>query len=205
MNVLKRFEDEFNELVNTAYDTYWEQDPFPKEKFSVVLKTTLTEALIGKERTFNLTKEDLEQQLSLLWLHYLEQYNSKKNKPGTSVRSYLIRRSIWGLRDWLRYELNITTEEYTPFHEEEVDSEFKIDLMFLLKGTDYHCLKGLSPYERYIIFLKFKEDKSILQMSYILQKDRRVIREHFNSIILKIKENNFNGLQDKQNSRRHCY
>ena len=72
---------------------------------------------------------------------------------------------------------------------EDTENEFRIDLTFLLHGMDFTLLNNLSPYERYIIFLKFKEDKSILQMSHILQKDRRVVKNHFDSIIIKIKEN----------------
>ena len=199
MNVLERFEYEFNELVDVAYNTYWEGDVLLKEKFSVVLHDTLVRSLDTKKRTFQLTKEDLKQHLSLLWLTYYQQYRSKK--PETSIKGYLLKRSIWGLRDWLSYETNIVTECYNPITP-EYESEFKIDLIFLLEGTDYSFLKELSPYERYIIFLKFKEEKSILQMSRILQKDRRVVKNHFDSIILKIKENYSNGLQDKQNSRR---
>ncbi len=206
MNVLQRFRNEFEELVSVTYDTYWERDVFPKNKFSIVLQDTIAEALSDRERTFNLTKEDLEQQLALLWLSYYRQYTSKKDKPETSLRGYIIRRSIWGLRDWLKYEVNIVTEEYAiPEAEKEIEDEFKIDLMFLLHGIDFILLKNLSPYERYIIFLKFKEDKSILQMSHILQKDRRVIKNHFDSIITRIKENYSDGLQNKQNSRRYRY
>jgi len=205
MNVLQRFRNEFEELVSVTYDTYWERDVFPKNKFSIALEDTITEALSDRKRTFNLTREDLEQQLALLWLSYHKQYNSKKNKPETSLRSYMIRRSIWGLRDWLRYEVNIVTEEYSIPETEDTENEFRIDLTFLLHGMDFTLLNNLSPYERYIIFLKFKEDKSILQMSHILQKDRRVVKNHFDSIIIKIKENYSDGLQNKQNSRRYRY
>jgi hypothetical protein len=201
MNVLERFKNEFNELVDITYNTYWDSDAFPKEKYSVILHDTLVESLDNRERTFNLTREDLKQHLSLLWLTYYKQYNSKDKKPETSLRSYMIRRSIWGIRDWLKYETNIVTEEYNPSFEKELESDFKIDLMFLLDGTGSVFLRELSPYERYLIFLKFKEDKSILQMSNILQKDRRVVKNHFDSIISKIKENYSNGLQNKQDTR----
>jgi len=196
MNILERFEYEFNELVNITYDTYWELNPLPREKFSNILCETLKTSLMGKERSFDLSKEDLKQHLSLLWLSYYRQYQSKK--PETSLKGYILRRSIWGIRDWLSYEMNIVTEFYDPdLKEENFDFGFKLDLIFLLQGSDFNFLKGLSPYERYIIFLKFKEEKSILQMSHILQKDRRVIKNHFDSIILKLKENHSDGLQNK--------
>ena len=202
MNVLERFEYEFNELVNVTFDTYWELNALPKEKFSTILHKTLLESMGDKKRSFYLTKEELKQHLSLLWLTYYKQYNLKDKKPETSLRSYILRRSIWGIRDWLKYELSIVTEEFRT-EEEESEIGFKIDLMFLLQGAECVLLRELSPYERYIIFLKFKEEKSILQMSRILQKDRRVIKNHFDSIILKIKENHSNGLQNKQDSGRY--
>ena len=202
MDVLQYFKNEFDELVSVAYGAYWELDTFPKNKFSIALQDAISDTLLDKKRTFNLTREDLEQQLALFWLSYTKQYHSKKTKPGTSLKIYLIRRSIWGLRDWLRQEINIVTEEYRPFEEKlEIDNDFKIDLMFLFHGIEASLLKDLSPYERYLIFLKFKEDKSILQMSYILQKDRRIIKNHIDSIIIKLKENHSNGLQNEQNSR----
>jgi len=194
MDVLKRFENEFNELVSVTYDSYWERKVFPKDKFSVVLRDTITNALINKKRTFDLTKEDLEQQLALLWLSYYKQYNSKEDKPETSLKSYIIRRSIWGLRDWLKYEVSVITENFMIPETEVPESEFKIDLAFLFHGVEFTLLKDLSPYERYIIFLKFKEDKSILQMSHILQKDRRMVKSHFDSIIKRIKESYYNEL-----------
>ena len=194
MSVLKRFEDEFNELADVAYNAYWEREVFPKYKFSVVLEETIIKALKNKNRAFNLAKEDFEQQLALLWLSYHKQYDSKENKLETSLKSYILRRSIWGLRDWLIYESNIVTKEDMSVELEKVRSEFKIDVSFLLRGTNFALLKNLSPYERYIIFLKFKEDKSILQMSRILQRDRRMVKNHFDSTIERIKENYSNEL-----------
>lgn len=200
MNVLKRFENEFNELVDIAYDAYWGYEVLPKNKVSVVLQDTITKALVGKKRTFNLTKEDLKQQLALFWLSYYRQYYSKEIKPETGLKGYIVRRSIWGLRDWFKHEVDIVTESFAISEAEETESEFKLDLGFLLHGVEYAPLRGLSPYERYIIFLKFKEDKSILQMSRILQKDRRMVKNHFDSIIKRIKENYHNELQNKQKS-----
>ena len=193
MNVLQNFQDDFTELVRVTYNTYWDLPVYPKKKFSTVLQTFLIEILKGRELTFDLTKEDLEQELSLLWLSYYKQYTSATSKPDTSLKNYILRRSLWDIRDWIKHHLNIVTVH-------SVDPEpangigFKIDLMFLLKGTEINLLKNLSPYERYLIFLKFKEEKSILQMSYILQKDRRVVKNHFDLVINKIKENHSNGI-----------
>ena len=205
MNIVEQFESEFNEFIDVTYKTYWNEDVLPRQNFSSTLHKTLKKSLGNKKRTFDLTKEDLEQHLSLLWLIYEEQYNHKDKKPDATLKTYIIRRSIWGLRDWLSYEINIVTEEYNPRLDEEIEKEFKLDVLFLLEGSECFLLKELSPYERYIIFLKFKEDKSILQMSYILQKDRRVVKKQFDSIISKIKERHFNELQNTKNSRRYCY
>ena len=154
----------------------------------------MSEILFNKKRSFYLTKEDLNQHLSLLWLSYYKQYTSKEKKPEVSLRTYLLRRSIWGIRDWLNYETNIITEDAYYTKNELVETGFKLDLKFLIEGTDFQLLSVLSPYERYLIFLKFKEEKSILQMSFILQKDRRIVKKHFDLIMQKIKENSTNGI-----------
>ena len=71
----------------------------------------------------------------------------------------------------------------------------------MLKGSSSNLLKNLSPYERYIIFLVFKEEKDFVEMSKILQKDRRSIQQHYKKIIEKVKNNNEEALK-KRNKRK---
>ena len=188
MNVFLKFKKDFNELIETTYNTYWDLPLIPQKNYSTYLHKILKEVITDSNSDFYLNKEDLKQELCTLWLSYQEQFLVKHEKSQLSLRSYLIRRSLWDLRDWIKKNINIISVDPTFFIEEESEPDFKLDLKFLLTGTNYGPLKSLCGYERYIIFLKFKEDKSILEMSRILQKDRRVVKKHFDLIIEKIKE-----------------
>ncbi len=194
MNVLENFKDLFDDLVDMTYDTYWDQELYPKNKSLLALHGNLKELFQNKKRNLDLTKEEIEQQLALLWLGYDKQYYSKKIKPTSSIKGYLTYRSIWGIRDWLKYELNILKEYAYSFPEEDPIYEFKLDLNFLIKGVNYNLLANLSPYERYLIFLKFNEDKNLKEIAKIVQKDSRMIKKHLNSILYKLKETRADGL-----------
>lgn len=190
MDVFKKLRKDFNELIKITYNTYWNLSVNPQKNYSIYLIKILEEVLEDKERTFNLSKEDLKQELRTLWLSYQRQYQINEYESDITLRSYIIRRSVWDLRDWIKRHVNVVSVDPTLELEQEDENilEFKLDLMFLLKGTSYGPLKHLCGYERYIIFLKFKEEKSILEMSKILQKDRRIVKKHFDLIIEKIKE-----------------
>ena len=196
MNVLENFKDIFEDLVNITYDTYWDQELYPKAKCLVALQENLHELFKTRKRSLVLTREEIEQQLSLLWLGYEDQYYSNKSKPTSSIRGYLTYRSIWGIRDWLKYELNIIRECQFVYPEEELEYDFKIDLNFLIKGVNYNLLADLSPYERYLIFLRFNEDKNLKEIARIVQKDSRMIKKHLGSILTKLKDSSHNGLQN---------
>jgi hypothetical protein len=190
MDVFKKLRKDFNELVKITYSTYWNLSVDPQKNYSTYLRRILEEVLKDKECTFNLIKEDLEQELRTLWLSYQRQYKINNYELNITLRSYIIRRSVWDLRDWVKRHVNIISVDPNLEIEEENKNilDFKLDLMFLLRGTNHGPLKYLCGYERYIIFLKFKEEKSILEMSKILQKDRRIIKKHFDLIIEKLKK-----------------
>ena len=75
---------------------------------------------------------------------------------------------------------------------------FKLNLRFLLEGSNNRLLKDLSGYERYIIFLVFKEEKNMVEMSKILQRDRRAIKNHYEKILERIK-GNYENANKKRN------
>ena len=186
MNSLEKFSEDFDELIEVTYNTYWDLPVIHKKSFSKSLEEIILDIPITNRNSFNLTLNDLRQELSSFWLKYEKQY--KNPKENVALRSYLIRRSIWDIRDWLKRQTNIVVTDPFLGVKNDCVAEFKLDLLFLFEGTNYPPLRILSPYERYIIFLKFKEEKSILQMSKILQKDRRVVKSHFDSIIKKLKK-----------------
>ena len=199
MEALNRFNEDFNEIVDITYNTYWGIPLVYKKAYSRALEKTVSDILKDKEHLFDLTIEDLRQQVCLFWLKYEKQYEIQKEKNNVTLITYLIRRSIWGIRDWLhknnsslRVDLRAPVEDKDPIG-------FKLNINFLLKGSSNNLLKNLSGYERYIIFLVFKEGKNFVEMSKILQRDRASIKEHYKNIIEKVRKNNDETLKKRNN------
>ena len=64
---------------------------------------------------------------------------------------------------------------------------FKLNVSFLAHGTDFYPLSELSPYERYLIFLKYQEDRNILEIAQVVQKDKMTIQRHLKKIHTKLR------------------
>lgn len=127
---------------------------------------------------------DVKQEFYLIFLEAERSYD--KRKPKATFQSYAARRVAWGMRDYLiRTSKIVTTYPYYYFTEEK--PEFIIDLNFLLYGTGIYPLSELSPYERYLIFLRFREDKSILEISTIVQHNWLTVNTRLDAAIDKLR------------------
>lgn len=124
--------------------------------------------------------EDIKQAFIEIWLGAYEDF--VENKPCASIRNYMIRRSVWGMRDWYIKEMNILMKLPYNYYLEE-DPPFLLNLNFLLYGTEIEPLNLLSPYQRYLIFLQYKEEKTIFEIADIVQRDEKTIRYQINSIL----------------------
>ena len=142
---------------------------------------------IVEEVGLNLSKEDLLEVSQQFLLYFLEADRQYKTKiPHVSYRSYITRRIVWGMRDWLIKQSRIVTVyPYYYFTKERPD--LLLDLNFLLYGTQIFPFSILSPYERYLIFLHFREEKSILEISYMVQSKWETVKGHLSSTIDKLR------------------
>lgn len=184
MDEFEKFREDFKQLVDTTYCAlHKKQKTYCRQHLSV-----LYSSIFHLDIREYIAREEIEQELAFIWLKSLKAYHT--SKPNVHIRQYLIRRSLWGLRDWLRTIAARPIEiPYTDLPEEVETQEkkFNLDLKFLVYGSDYEPLVQLTPYERYLIFLKFKEDKTILEISHIVQKHYETIYEHLNQIFAKIR------------------
>lgn len=112
--------------------------------------------------------------------------NYALNKPSVSYKSYVTRRTIWGMRDWFVKRSQIINK-YPYYYFVEEKPELILNLDFLLYGTRLYPFSELSPYERYLIFLRFREEKSILKISHIVQHERKIIKAQLDSILDKLR------------------
>lgn len=129
--------------------------------------------------------DDIVQELSLIWLKAIKNYH--KSKPNCNIRQYLIRMSVWGIRDWLQREANIPLSGPRKEPEEEQEYPFALDLSFLLYGSIYEPLQDLTDYERNLIYLKHVEGKHIFEIAEHLQKDRSIISRQLTAVYEKLR------------------
>jgi len=129
MNSLDRFSEDFEELIEVTYNTYWNLPVIYRKSFSKSLEQTILNISIHNKHIFDLTMADLRQELSSFWLKYEKQY--KNQKGNVVLRSYIIHRSIWDIRDWLKRHTSIVDIDPTLGVEDNSRAEFKLDLLFL--------------------------------------------------------------------------
>ena len=106
----------------------------------------------------------------MAWLEAKAAYTKNKPKDNT-LKGYLIRHTIWKMRDWLIAQTRVV-KEYPYYYFSKEQSRFVLDLSFLIKGTKIFPFSKLNPYERYLIFLRFREERTIVEIAYIIQKHR---------------------------------
>ena len=198
MNILNKFPKDYNEFIDIIYNAYWSLPTIHKEKYSKALESMVLNVLEGRKPSFDLTLEDLKQEMCFFWIKHEKDYMKNKERKNISLRSYIIRRSMWSVRDWLKRHNSIVKTDIINKTEDRTAVGFKLNLRFLLEGSNNRLLKDLSGYERYIIFLVFKEEKNMVEMSKILQRDRRAIKNHYEKILERIK-GNYENANKKRN------
>lgn len=183
-SILEQYHSDFNELVETVYSAYKKKELVSNNKAHLSI---LYSALYYIDIYEFLSKEDIRQELSVMWLKYIKVYAT--TKPKVHIRTYLIRRSVWEIRDWFHKLARKKPIEILPKEESLHNFDFTIDLQFLLYGDKEGMLKDLTSYERYLIFLRFKEDKTIPEISFMVQKTSETVADHLSKILDKIKFN----------------
>jgi hypothetical protein len=157
-----RFDREFRALADAAFRAGQNlSPPVGTTKEALACYHAVTRALRGKPALFSLCKADCDQELRLLWLEYYYQFRQRGTKP-SKLKNYLLRRSIWGLRDWLRKEARVLSRDKYSYPTDETEN--RLDLQWLVKGP-------LAPYERYVLYKLYREGLSESQLAKQLRRD----------------------------------
>jgi len=195
MKELELYQDDYENIVQTVLEAYNGEPISSRVNYCKKLYKSLTSI----RNDFSFDEADLRQQLTLIWIYLVEKYYA--STPKIHIRQYLIKCSSWMIRDWFRHEMLIQSHA-SPVEEKE-ETPFTIDVGFLINGTDYFPLNTLTPYERYLLFLYYREDKSIRQIAYIVQHDRLTVKNQMqilNEKLLKLQQEGFYQWQKtKQN------
>jgi len=179
MNALLEYQREFDELVDIAYHAYYGRWHPATNSHSLRLRSLLD----GLDPGFSLDREDVSQKLWEVWVRLFRSYQDKKTTD-MGLRSYLLSLSVWKLEKWLRRESSCPAHALPTYEEKE---PFALDICFLIRGTDFWPLSILTPYERYLIFLKFKEEKSIVEIAEMTQQTRQTVSTHLRRVLRKLR------------------
>lgn len=185
MNQLKEHQWLFDKLVNTTYAAVID-NPITVSNIEIndfYLK--LKVIVMKRKNNYIIPKEDIKQQLKLFWLIFDSSW--RHQKPDCSYLRYIFVRSCWALRDWLWKEMKVLDKSDTISDQLWSDCGFKLDIKFLILGTNYSLLSKLKPYERYLLFLRFTQQQSLIEMAKTLQKSRQTISKQLNSIITNLR------------------
>lgn len=188
--VLKWTEKEFNNVLNVTLDAMnlISRANIPNQyRF---LHRTLSFISSEEDSSFSLEKEDVRQQLNMIWIDCYNSYYLKPKKPNIGFKKYVQRVSTWRLRDWVKKKVHKETVEFTEESFPVLQAEpipFKIDLAFVAKGNEGALFEELSLEERYVLYLKYNLDKSIVEIGKILQKDRLTVSTHLDLVLDKLR------------------
>lgn len=185
---------DFTFLVNTTYEISNGGYIRRTSGYTKTLARVLREIMNGIDSSRHILKEDIEQQLALMWVEYKKDFEQRK--PKVSRRRYLIWRSIWGLKDWLRKELRMQLQQHellAPPIFFPPESQQRIDVEFLVSGSKNYPFSLLSPYERYLLFLRFYKDMDIQDMAALMQKSRPTVHKLLTQVIKKLRRQEWNS------------
>jgi len=183
------YQEEFDILCDTAYRlSQGARIPHP-QYYAKMLQRIAEE--VPRRNSFSIARQDIEQQLELIWFEAVLSYSEIKSK--TTLRSYLIRCGVFGLRDWLwDHFKSLDKEPSSGVCEESLEASRELSLVWLLCGTKEQPWCRLTSYERYLIFLRYARgltinevaklsrtgrDKVMNRLKRVKQKLRRVFNE----------------------------
>lgn len=171
MTEFDKYSDDFEELINAVYQAYLGKSPVVHRRDLAGLVKEVKELARRPGNSLDLSRDEIRQELACMWVSFIRSY--RRSGPELHIRQYLIRRSIWGLRDWIRKESRVLRRAPTSPPREA--PAFQLNFSFLLEGETWPPLAPLNAYQRYLIYLKFVEDKDILRIAQHLHKDRHVV------------------------------
>jgi len=163
------YPEEFNILCDTAYRiSQGARVPYP-QSYAKLLERIAEK--VPKRNGFSISKQDVEQQLELIWLEGITSYRKIQSK--TTLRSYLIRYGAFGLRDWLWEQFKSPDKQPSEgAGEEDLTPDRELSLVWLLCGTKDEPWCRLTPYERYLIFLYYARGLTINEVSRLSKTGR---------------------------------
>lgn len=186
--ILDKYKEEIDDLISTCYCAVQQIQLPHKQKYQkhlVALYSSIEQLEPNRQNVWVITRDEIEGALMYMWVVFIGRYYT--SRPKVALRTYLLRRSIWGLRDWVKRQwlvVQYMPQEPTP---EDPKALFELDLKFLMFGTPIYPMSELTAYERYLVFLHFTEEKTILEIAQTVHKTRKTVGKHLSKTLNKMR------------------
>lgn len=165
-----------------------------------------------------LEADDIYNQLCTIFIEILNEYDIEKK--GGSFTGYFTQLFRWGVKSWLMEMAadplsgifnNIEiVEDILEYNTGQKDSQemnldtlgLSLDLKWVFEGTDSDMFAELSSYERYLIYLNFKEEMSLRDMAKKFGRSKNTIHAHLKDAINKLRSINYEYEKQRNNSKK---
>lgn len=211
MDPFVKFKEDFDNIVEIVWQVHTRQfsshflsyhqreldiSPLTVSSHLKILKKELLRIRETYSGSFSIEKEDIRQQLRYLWLKQLESFRGKKKDY--LVRDHLLSCTPWGMKTWYYQEVigmsqsnDPETECLYPYQTIPSPSDLmeyllKLEPSFFVQDPPFPFC-ALTPYEKYLIYLQYQGEKTIVDIAYIVQKDRGVVSRQLKKIHTKLR------------------
>lgn len=182
---VKKYQSDFTRLASTVFKVCNNEFYLPATAYQKVLDKYLTTSLSYRSFPYHIEREDIEQELNLIWVKLLDQFYT--NKPQCSLRQYLIRCSIWALRDWIDREVTWMQEsmDFAPVQNDGYE-QIQTDIEFVLLSDGSSIFDALSASERYLLFTIYMGDRTLQEFCDAVAKHPATLRKEAKRIVDKL-------------------
>lgn len=178
-SIFYKFEKDFNQIADTTYLAYTDKN-LPSNTPLYLIKWAQKIREIPRLNHFIFERGDLIQQMVMLWICYEQVWNTGKHGH-TTKKAYIIKRTLWDIRDWLIQEGKVMDRdlEYKPDISEEDDEKY---------GMEWLCYggAGLAPYERYLVYLMSSQHLTVKGIADVVGRSHHTVAKDLSEIISKM-------------------
>lgn len=142
------------------------------------------------EANFWLTTEDCYNQIVLFFLDLARGFEKKDQNFNQYIRMVL----GWRVKHWVDVQLTSAQGILPNFAPTEIDypvevEPFTMDLQWVMYGNNNPLFKGLSSYDRYILYLYFHEDMNLRRIAYSTFQSKNTVNIDLDRILKKCRLN----------------
>ena len=206
--LILRYNQLIGNLASLCKGTYREPDALFRWFYGLFLDgqpRTIMNILDVRERvttsTSHLAIDDCNHQVTVFFLEIARTFRSNNKMTHTLDFNHYIRMVLgWRTNNWIDTLIRRAETPIAPgilsLHEDYMEDEmiqpFTLNLQWVMAGSENPLFKGLSPYERYILYLYFAEGLTIVKIAHTTFQSKNTVNSDLHRIIEKCKRSSGN-------------